>query len=99
MAAPIAIFWPGDYRDRPNELARPNAAEATEQLERALEKLGRRSYRVDGFLTRPHEAIERLAPIDDPMIGVCVHWFYGPHTTDGVVGKDSPLLLASNFSG
>ncbi len=33
------------------------------------------------------------------MIGVCVHWFYGPHTTDGVVGKDNPLLLASNFSG
>ncbi|MHC4081065.1 MAG: fucose isomerase [Planctomycetota bacterium] len=99
MAAPIAIFWPGDYRDRPNELALPNATEATEQLERALEKLGRRSYRVDGFLTRPHEAIEKLAPIDDPMIGVCVHWFYGPHTTDGVVGKDSPLLLASNFSG
>jgi hypothetical protein len=24
---------------------------------------------------------------------------YGPHTTDGVVGKDNPLLLASNFSG
>jgi L-fucose isomerase-like protein len=99
MAAPIAIFWPGDYRDRPNELARPSATEATEQLERALEKLGRRSYRVDGFVTRPHEAIEKLAPIDDPMIGVCVHWFYGPHTTDGVVGKDGPLLLASNFSG
>ena len=38
-------------------------------------------------------------PIDDPLIGVCVHWFYGPHTTDGVVGKDNPLLLASNFSG
>ena len=33
------------------------------------------------------------------MIGVFVHWFYGPHTTDGVVGKDNPLLLASNFSG
>jgi L-fucose isomerase-like protein len=33
------------------------------------------------------------------MVGVCVHWFYGPHTTDGVVGKDNPLLLASNFSG
>jgi L-fucose isomerase-like protein len=28
-----------------------------------------------------------------------VHWLYGPHTTDGVVGKDNPLLLASNFSG
>ena len=33
------------------------------------------------------------------MIGVCVHWIYAPHTTDGVVGKDNPLLLASNFSG
>ncbi len=28
-----------------------------------------------------------------------MHWVYGPHTTDGVVGKDNPLLLASNFSG
>jgi L-fucose isomerase-like protein len=99
MAAPIAIFWPGDYRARPNELALANVTEATGQLEQALAKLGRRSYRVEGFLTRPHEAIERLASIDDPMIGVCVHWFYGPHTTDGVVGKDNPLLLASNFSG
>jgi L-fucose isomerase-like protein len=54
---------------------------------------------VPGFLSKPHEAIEKLGPIDDPMIGVCVHWFYGPHTTDGVVGKDNPLLLASNFSG
>ena len=25
-----------------------------------------------------------------PMIGVCVHWFYGPHTTDGVVGQGQP---------
>lgn len=72
---------------------------ATEQLEKALTKLGRKSYRVKGFLTRPHEAIEKLRPIDDPMIGIYVHWAYGPHTTDGVVGKDNPLLLASNFSG
>ena len=28
-----------------------------------------------------------------------MHWIYGPHTCDGVVGKDNPLLLASNFSG
>jgi L-fucose isomerase-like protein len=33
------------------------------------------------------------------MIGVFVHWTYGPHTCDGVAGKDNPLLLASNFSG
>ncbi len=99
MTQRIAIFWPGDYRSKPNELARPNVEQATVQLEAALKRLGRSSYRVEGFLTRPHEAIEKLGPIDDPMIGVCAHWFYGPHTTDGVVGKDNPLLLASNFSG
>ena len=33
------------------------------------------------------------------MVGVFVHWTYAPHTVDGVVGKDNPLLLASNFSG
>ncbi len=99
MSSRIALFWPGDYRPRPNEQALPSITAATGQLERALDRLGRRHYRVDGFLTRPHEAIEKLGPIDDPLIGVCVHWFYGPHTTDGVVGKDSPLLLASNFSG
>jgi L-fucose isomerase-like protein len=95
----IALFWPGDARAKPNELALPNITEATVQLERALKKLGRQTYRVEGFLSKPHEAIEKLGPIQDPMVGVCVHWFYGPHTTDGVVGKDNPLLLASNFSG
>jgi L-fucose isomerase-like protein len=99
MATKIGIFWPGDYRTKPNELALPNVAGATEQLEKALKKLGRSCYRIEGFLTKPHEAIEKLGPIDDPLIGVCVHWFYGPHTTDGVVGKGNPLLLASNFSG
>jgi L-fucose isomerase-like protein len=95
----IALFWPGDGRDRPNELALPNVTEATRQMEAALKKLGRQSYRVEGFLTKPHHAIEKLGPIQDPLIGICVHWFYGPHTTEGVVGKDNPLLLASNFSG
>lgn len=99
MRKKIAIFWPGDYRSIPNEMAKPAITEATVQIERALRKLGYSSYRVNGYLTRPHEAIEKLGPIDDPTIGVCVHWFYGPHTTDGVVGKDNPLLLASNFSG
>ncbi len=54
---------------------------------------------VEGYLTRPDEAIAKLGPIDDPLIGVFVHWTYAPHTVDGVVGKDNPLLLASNFSG
>jgi L-fucose isomerase-like protein len=95
----IALFWPGDGREIPNQLALPSITEATTQLEAALRELGREPYRIEGFLTRPHHAIERLAPVQDPMIGVCVHWFYGPHTTEGVVGKDNPLLLASNFSG
>ncbi|MBZ0118575.1 MAG: hypothetical protein K8H88_16345 [Sandaracinaceae bacterium] len=99
MTKKVAVFWPGDARAKPNELALPNVEEATAQLENALRKLGRVPYRVEGFLTKPHEAIERLGPIDDPMVGVCAHWLYGPHTTDGVVGKDNPLLLASNFSG
>jgi L-fucose isomerase-like protein len=99
MKPKVALFWPGDARAKPNELAVPSIEQATVQLENALKRLGRESYRVEGFLSKPHEAIERLGPVDDPMIGVCVHWFYGPHTTDGVVGKDNPLLLASNFSG
>ncbi|MGH9527888.1 MAG: hypothetical protein ACRD2F_14505, partial [Terriglobales bacterium] len=99
MATKIALFWPGDYRAKPNEWALPSITAATLQMEKALRKLGRKSYRVKGYLTKPYEAIEKLGPIDDPMIGVCVHWFYGPHTTDGVVGKTNPLLLASNFSG
>jgi L-fucose isomerase-like protein len=95
----IALFWPGDGRDRPNELALPAVTQATEQMEAALRHLGHAPYRIEGFLTKPHEAMEKLGPVDDPVIGMCVHWFYGPHTTEGVVGKDNPLLLASNFSG
>src|SRR6185436_1577354 len=99
MKDKIAIFWPGDARDVPNQLARPSIEEATRNLEAALKKLGRKSYVVDQILSKPHHAIEKLGPITDPMIGVCVHWLYAPHTCDGVVGKDNPLLLASNFSG
>jgi len=99
MTQRIALFWPGDGRDIPNQQALPSITEATFQMEVALKRLGREPYRVEGFLTKPHHAIEKLGPIQDPMIGICVHWFYGPHTTEGVVGKDNPLLLASNFSG
>ena len=95
----VALYWPGDYRAKPNEWAKPQITEATEQLMRALRKLGREPYVIEGFLTRPDEAIAKLGPIDDPIIGVFVHWTYGPHTCDGVAGKDNPLLLASNFSG
>lgn len=99
MSKKVAVFWPGDYRAKPNEWALPQSRETTERLTAALRKLGRSPYVVEGYLTRPGEAIARLGPIDDPLIGVFVHWTYAPHTVDGVVGKDSPLLLASNFSG
>jgi L-fucose isomerase-like protein len=95
----VAIFWPGDYRAKPNEWALPQVTEATHQLQQALQKLGRQSYVVNGFLTKPYESIKQLGPIEDPLIGVFAHWTYGPHTCDGVAGKDNPLLLASNFSG
>ena len=95
----IVLYWPGDGRPLPNERALPSIRTATEQLERSLRKLGHEPQLIEGFISKPHEAIEKLGPIDDPMVAVCVHWFYAPHTTDGVVGKDSPLLLASNFSG
>lgn len=89
MSQRIALFWPGDAREKPNELARPSMIEATKQLTTALTKLGKSPYLVEGFLSKPHESIEKLGPVRDPMIGVCTHWFYGPHTTDGVVGKDN----------
>jgi L-fucose isomerase-like protein len=95
----VGIFWPGDYRAKPNEWAQPEAREATQQLQRALQKLGRTPYMIPGFLTRPDEAIQKLGTINDPLIGVFVHWAYAPHTCDGVAGKENPLLLASNFSG
>src|SRR3954466_1493627 len=99
MSRKVAIFWPGDYRAKPNEWALPQSRETTEQLVAALKKLGRSPYVVEGYLTRPDESIAKLGPIDDPMVGVFVHWTYAPHTVDGVVGKENPLLLASNFSG
>src|SRR5688572_4956104 len=79
MTKKVAIFWPGDARAKPNELALPSVEATTVQLEAALKKLGRTPYRVEGFLSKPHHAITKLGPIDDPMVGVCVHWLYGPH--------------------
>lgn len=99
MSRKIAVFWPGDYRPTPNAWAKPNFEKAAGQLFAALKRLGREPYLVEGCLTRPHEAIERLGPVQDPAIGLFVHWAYAPHTVEGVVGKDTPLLLASNFDG
>ena len=99
MSKKVAIFWPGDYRSKPNEWALAQSRETTEQLVAALKKLGRSPYVIADYLTRPDQAIAKLGPIDDPLVGVFVHWTYAPHTVDGVVGKENPLLLASNFSG
>ena len=99
MSKQVTIFWPGDYRAEPNRLAAPQVKETTEQLTQAVRKLGRKPRVIRSFLRKPDEAITKLGPIGEPMIGVFCHWTYGPHTTDGVVGKEHPLLLASNFSG
>jgi L-fucose isomerase-like protein len=99
MKKTAAIFWPGDYRSYPNDIALSTVQQVTVQMEAALRRVGWSSYRVEGYLTRPHEAIEKLAPIEDPLIGIYAHWVYAPHTTDGVIGGKNPLLLASNFSG
>ena len=60
MSKKIAVFWPGDARDVPNQLALPNVREATARLEQALKKLGRVPYQVEGYLSKPHHAIEKL---------------------------------------
>ena len=99
MSKQVTIFWPGDYRAEPNALAMPQVRETTDQLVQALKRLGRKPRVIRSFLRKPHESIEHLGPLDEPLIGVFCHWTYGPHTCDGVVGKDTPLLLASNFSG
>ena len=99
MGKQVYLFWPGDGRKAPNDLATESIQNATRQLELALRKLGREPRLIEGFISKPHESIEKLGPIDEPMIGVCVHWIYAPHTTEGVVDKKNPLLLASNFSG
>lgn len=99
MENDVFLYWPGDSRDIPNKLATPSIEQATQQMETALRRLGRQPRLVPGFISKPHEAIEKLGPIDEPLIAVCVHWFYANHTTEGVVGKQNPLLLASNFSG
>ena len=99
MSKKVGLFWPGDYRAAPNSWAKAQSEQTTSRIIDALRKLGREPYVIDGYLTRPAEAISKLGPIDDPLIGIFVHWAYAPHTVDGVVGKTSPLLLASNFSG
>ena len=99
MSKDVVIFLPGDYREKPNEWALPQVKATVANLNKALRKLGRRPRLIEGFIRRPHESIAKLGGVDDPMVGVFTHWAYGPHTCDGVVGKDNPLLLASNFSG
>jgi L-fucose isomerase-like protein len=95
----INVFLPGDYRPVPNELATPNVETFVKAITGAVRHLGHEVNLIDHFLTTPADAIDALSGLDEPMIGVYAHWVYGPHTTDGVVGNDAPLLLASNFDG
>ena len=78
MGKQVFLFWPGDGRKVPNDLARPSMEKATRQLEQALRKLGREPRRIEGFISQPHESIEQLGPINEPMITVCMHWYYAP---------------------
>ncbi len=77
MTDTIQIFWPGDYRDAPNQLALPLLQDATSELETALDRLGRKHNRIPGFMTRPHEVIKDLGQIHDPMIGCTRTGFTG----------------------
>ena len=97
--ARVTMFLPGDYRPVPNSLAEPNVRAFIAAMTKAVAHLGHQTRLIDKFLSTPGDAIEALSGIDDPLIGVYSHWVYGPHTTDGVVGTDNPLLLASNFDG
>ena len=99
MSDTINIFWPGDYRAMPNQTALPMLETATAELEKSLSRLGRKHRRVGGFMTTPTRRSTSSARSTTRWSGVFVHWAYAPHTVDGVVGKDNPLLLASNFSG
>lgn len=97
--AGVTLFLPGDYRPVPNQLATPNVRTFVDALTGAVKHLGHEVNLIDRFLTTPGDAIDALSGVDEPLIGVYAHWVYGPHTTDGVVGSDVPLLLASNFDG
>jgi hypothetical protein len=70
MTKRVTLFWPGDGRKIPNDLALPSISAATAQLEQSLRKLGREPHLIEGFISKPHEAIEKLGPVDDPLIGV-----------------------------
>jgi hypothetical protein len=78
MGKRVFLFWPGDGRKAPNDLANASIGNATHQLERTLRKLGRLPRLIEGFISKPHESIEKLGPISDPMIGAYVHWCYAP---------------------
>jgi hypothetical protein len=80
MGRRVVVFLPGDYRPKPNELARPNVDKFLGALTGALKKLGHEPKLIDKFLTTPADSIDALGSIDDPMIGVYAHWVYGPHS-------------------
>ena len=60
MATKTAIFWPGDYRTRPNELALPSVRQATQQLEAALAALRRFAPSFEEGQAREHRFRARL---------------------------------------
>lgn len=95
----VTLFLPGDYRPKPNELAQSKVRGFQAAMTRALRHLGHEVGVIEHFLTTPADSIDALGGRDEPLIGLYAHWVYAPHTTDGVLGTSSPVLLASNFDG
>lgn len=67
MAGTAHMFFSGEY---PNGAAQPAIDATARQIEASLCKLGWQSRRVERLLSRPHDALERLRPIGDPLIGI-----------------------------
>ncbi len=95
----FAIYWPGEYVNRPNELALPQIKKATENMQKSLNKIGMNSYIVSSdVLDRSYKARDFLSHISDPLIGIHTHWVWSTNSIYGVALRENPLLLSSNFS-
>ena len=98
MSKKVAIFWPGDYRasrtngPSPSRARRPtNSSPRYEARDIAVPDRG--------LPDAPDEAIARLGPIDDPMIGVFVHWTYARTRSTGSWARTTRSCWRRTFRG
>ena len=99
MVQKVALYWPGEYVSKPNELAVPQLEHATAQLEKALGKLGRpvlpgrRLHRPSPSGHRKTRSHRRSHDRGSMSTG------YGVRTPSTArPARTPPLLLASNFN-